>query len=748
MEEDVSLFRCKICLVDAEEGGGDLLRPCLCRGSIKYVHESCLKEWIQSYIRANERVPSCEVCKSEYEIRYSRPHESIIDFLCSEETPPLLTGIYLTLFYTFSYTLFVISGDAYDKLLAGISVFLVALLGSRWVRTLRKGVGGQNSTFFLSVITELFHFVLFSQVVGYLFLGMHWITETKGQTPFLDYIYRPDYEEEEGMGSSGDGPWGMRVDEISWRNSGMLMLFAALWLNFLSMFSLILSSAAHFFSYLVENLHDLQSVWTNSSDDMRSTFILVVHTICVSLVWIIPCKLKPFLLVCDVVFLLSCLLLLRSNLSRYLDLAASKFAVLSSLMYLGILGTSVMLASRYSPANFEACRIWKSCDALSHPTPPHFITDLREHSVVCILSTDMLVPVHVWGFSLFGVPVVVAYAGFKTLRAIVNSCSEWQEEPEEVELVVLPNGEIGQGQFEVEQRASGAAPQPTYQISIPENAVEYLRTNPDGVVCLECGYPRREDGAAEGELQPDAAEGELPPTELDANAVAGGRTEGETRWCTCMNIPRMGIVDFLFSDFCPVWLPGLLATGFYFLLVLGVFGSLFFLPEKRLQGEPFLVDPDLAVKLVVGAVSALAMGVVLGNVFLWWLGPPDAGAGGQHNHRSLLAVVVRGFTVYSTLLLVGIILVWYYDMYSSTVEYQEKPKDVIFKSRDWIDEEALRVFVRWKAYMDRIQWANLWSVGMFLCGRIAYLLCNSVRNTYSVWKRTGGGDMRIISSQD
>ena len=30
-----------------DEGGEELYMPCLCNGSIKYVHEDCLKEWLQ-----------------------------------------------------------------------------------------------------------------------------------------------------------------------------------------------------------------------------------------------------------------------------------------------------------------------------------------------------------------------------------------------------------------------------------------------------------------------------------------------------------------------------------------------------------------------------------------------------------------------------------------------------------------------------------------------------------------------------
>eukprot|EP01083_Nonionella_stella_P258428 883353_1 len=39
-----------------------LYHPCLCSGSIKYIHEPCLSEWLQ-HSGANK----CEVCQFEYQ---------------------------------------------------------------------------------------------------------------------------------------------------------------------------------------------------------------------------------------------------------------------------------------------------------------------------------------------------------------------------------------------------------------------------------------------------------------------------------------------------------------------------------------------------------------------------------------------------------------------------------------------------------------------------------------------------------
>jgi len=48
-------------------GGDDLIIPCLCRGSMKFVHYDCLTKWI---VRGDKR--KCEVCQFKYKIQESR----------------------------------------------------------------------------------------------------------------------------------------------------------------------------------------------------------------------------------------------------------------------------------------------------------------------------------------------------------------------------------------------------------------------------------------------------------------------------------------------------------------------------------------------------------------------------------------------------------------------------------------------------------------------------------------------------
>ena len=49
---------CKICHCGSEESGTPFITPCLCAGSIKFVHEECLIKWMKS-----STSKTCELCK-------------------------------------------------------------------------------------------------------------------------------------------------------------------------------------------------------------------------------------------------------------------------------------------------------------------------------------------------------------------------------------------------------------------------------------------------------------------------------------------------------------------------------------------------------------------------------------------------------------------------------------------------------------------------------------------------------------
>ena len=59
---------CRICFEKGEKNN-PLISPCLCEGSIKYVHQTCLKNWIKiSFIKPE--FSKCEICNFKYHIRF------------------------------------------------------------------------------------------------------------------------------------------------------------------------------------------------------------------------------------------------------------------------------------------------------------------------------------------------------------------------------------------------------------------------------------------------------------------------------------------------------------------------------------------------------------------------------------------------------------------------------------------------------------------------------------------------------
>lgn len=56
----VNMDVCRICHCEAEPGA-PLISPCVCSGSLKFVHQSCLQQWIKS-----ADTKSCELCRCDF----------------------------------------------------------------------------------------------------------------------------------------------------------------------------------------------------------------------------------------------------------------------------------------------------------------------------------------------------------------------------------------------------------------------------------------------------------------------------------------------------------------------------------------------------------------------------------------------------------------------------------------------------------------------------------------------------------
>lgn len=53
-------YKCRICM-DLGEGKEEMCAPCVCTGTIKYIHVACLKEWIKE-----KKSIICELCNQQY----------------------------------------------------------------------------------------------------------------------------------------------------------------------------------------------------------------------------------------------------------------------------------------------------------------------------------------------------------------------------------------------------------------------------------------------------------------------------------------------------------------------------------------------------------------------------------------------------------------------------------------------------------------------------------------------------------
>lgn len=63
MDEDV----CRICYCEAE-ADDILISPCSCKGSVKYIHEKCLRFW-RCHGKEFKQINMCEQCKTEYNVK-------------------------------------------------------------------------------------------------------------------------------------------------------------------------------------------------------------------------------------------------------------------------------------------------------------------------------------------------------------------------------------------------------------------------------------------------------------------------------------------------------------------------------------------------------------------------------------------------------------------------------------------------------------------------------------------------------
>lgn len=90
--KDSEEMLCRICLSE-EEPDNPMICPCMCTGSVKYIHLGCIREWLNGKMHKKEtpfvnsyiwRGLECEICKQYYKDvivhPFTKENVSLLDF--------------------------------------------------------------------------------------------------------------------------------------------------------------------------------------------------------------------------------------------------------------------------------------------------------------------------------------------------------------------------------------------------------------------------------------------------------------------------------------------------------------------------------------------------------------------------------------------------------------------------------------------------------------------------------------------
>jgi hypothetical protein len=101
-------INCRICYEGGSAEKGSLIFPCHCIGSVKYIHDSCLKKWIENNVMNERKLrPECELCKYKYHMKFSSQFKfsraKLINMMKNLAAMVLIASIILTLIFTVIY---------------------------------------------------------------------------------------------------------------------------------------------------------------------------------------------------------------------------------------------------------------------------------------------------------------------------------------------------------------------------------------------------------------------------------------------------------------------------------------------------------------------------------------------------------------------------------------------------------------------------------------------------------------------
>ncbi len=83
---------CRICL----EEGGELIHPCRCSGTMKYVHPHCMQQWFYQ----NIDITRCEICHHPFTFK---THKTVLQRIITKLSDVLLMEVYVCFYYLIIY---------------------------------------------------------------------------------------------------------------------------------------------------------------------------------------------------------------------------------------------------------------------------------------------------------------------------------------------------------------------------------------------------------------------------------------------------------------------------------------------------------------------------------------------------------------------------------------------------------------------------------------------------------------------
>lgn len=94
---------CRICYEAENKEQGMLIAPCACSGSCKFIHETCIKQWIDNCQENSNKINSkCELCKTNFKIKYNTSRKfnlnNIFELFHEIVAESVMFGTFLTIF--------------------------------------------------------------------------------------------------------------------------------------------------------------------------------------------------------------------------------------------------------------------------------------------------------------------------------------------------------------------------------------------------------------------------------------------------------------------------------------------------------------------------------------------------------------------------------------------------------------------------------------------------------------------------